>query len=119
MSQNDKITYLRLAHSGDVGDTRQLVLGGVADLDDVTALTTHLSRGANTATLTTTVLDSATRTVEVELGGAPADWLPAGPVCGLWTGKVHLEFSDGAELSWPNAPGSQIGIFVVPADALD
>lgn len=94
-------TELRLAHSGDIGDYRDVVLNGVEDLSEVASIEAHVTRGGTTATLAAQVQDVNTRTVRIFLGDA-GEWLPSGPDIGRWLGQIEAVFNDGSELTWPS-----------------
>ena len=108
------MTTLKPCHAGDVGDTRVLTLSGVADLNSVASIESHVTNGVDTtATLTTTVTDGDANEVTVALGES-GGWLPLGPTLGQWRGQVEVVFNDGAELTWPNNGRGFFTINVLP-----
>lgn len=98
----------RPAVSGDVGDTRLVVLDGIDDLTTVSSIEAHVWRNAVApVTLTTTVTDAVARSVTVQLGGA-GGWLPtAAP----GTYHIEIEVTIGSTvLTWPNGAPDQIEV---------
>lgn len=86
--------------AGDVGDTITVTLGGIANLDTVSAVEAHVwKQGSTPATLTATVLDATACTIEVALGDDEG-WL-AETTSGRWNIEYELTFGDGSKLTWP------------------
>ena len=88
--------------TGDIGDVRTVTLGGVESLTAATAVAHIAHPDGDTATLDATITDTAARTVDVALGTAVDDWLPAGPALGFWSIEVEVTFGDGSVLTFPN-----------------
>lgn len=95
--------------AGDVGDTITVTLGGIANLDAVTAVESHVwKQGAEPVTLTASVVDAASCTIEVELGDADG-WL-AETDSGRWSAEHQLTFADGSTLTWPQMGTDTIAV---------
>jgi hypothetical protein len=92
---------LQPAVQGDVGDRRIVRLDGVANLDGVDTIRAHAwRRNVADVELGVTVVDSAARTVEVDLGGADG-WLATVTEAAVWFIEVEATFVDGSVLTWP------------------
>ena len=89
--------------SGDIGAVRTGTLSGVQTLAGATAVTRirHNTGGAP-VDLTTTITNATTRTFSVALGTAVDDWLPAGPLRGVWLVEVIVTFGDDSVLTFPS-----------------
>jgi len=104
----------RPAVAGDLGDTRTVTLGGIADLTAAVSARGIVSYSADqtvTAELDATIPDPDATDITVELGGA-GEWLQtAAP--GVWLLEVEVTFADGSVLSWPQGSADTL---VVRAD---
>ncbi len=105
------MTCLQPAKAGDSGDTRIVRLDGIADLSTVSSIAVYVKQKRAKATLTATVLDSAARTITVNLGVAPTDWLPAGPARGGWSIEYEVTMTNGNIITWPNSGYDSIQVF--------
>lgn len=87
--------------AGDIGDYITVTLGGIANLDPVVTVESHVwQRPADAATLTATVLDSDACTIRVELGD-DTGWLATDATTGRYHLEHELTFGDGSKLTWP------------------
>lgn len=103
------MTALKPAVSGDVGDTRVITLNGIDDLDEVTAIEAHVwRRGETPTTLTTTVTDSATAEVTVQLGAADG-WLSDAEPGGYFF-EIQATFGSSLVLTWPQGSPDTIRV---------
>ena len=91
---------------GDVNDTINVALGGIADITGctVTGRVEAIDAPGTSATLTGSILvPVATATVKcavtINLGGA-AGWLSTAPQ-GKWRFDQNLVFPSGAKVTWP------------------
>lgn len=84
---------------GDTDDTIEVVVGGVTNLDAVTNVAGEVWSDdyPTKATLTATVLDSAARTVEVEL----STWLQTTVEPDTYNLALVLTTADGKVRTWP------------------
>jgi hypothetical protein len=98
-------TWQRVA--GDVGDTITVTLGGIANLDAVSAAEAHVWQDGGTATvLDAEVADAEACTVTVHLGGT-GEWLPTATP-GRYRLEHQLTFLDGSVLTWPQMRPDEI-----------
>jgi hypothetical protein len=93
---------------GDVDDTITVTLGGIADLDDVTAVEAHVWTTSERETLSAAVADSAARTILVQLGDANG-WL-ASATAATWLAEWQLTFADGSVKTWPAGKPDEIKV---------
>jgi hypothetical protein len=98
----------RPAVSGDVGDSRLVVLDGIDDLTTVSSIEAHVwRRGMDPVTLTAAVTDAIARTVTVQLGTS-GGWLPTAEP-GMY--NVEIEATLGSTvLTWPNGAPDQLEV---------
>lgn len=93
--------------AGDIGDSITVDLGGIANLDTVTAVEAHVwKNGTDPVVLDADVLDAAACRIEVELGDETG-WL-ADAAQGRWSIEYELTFGDGSELTWPQMKPDEI-----------
>ena len=89
--------------AGDIGDTRNVTLGGVQTLVGATAVAhvRYLADPTVIADLAATITSTTDRTVTVNLGTS-GGWLPSRPASGDWDIEVEVTFGDGSVLTFPD-----------------
>jgi hypothetical protein len=89
--------------SGDEDDTIIVGVDGMLDLSTVLAVEAHVRYGAEPkVVLAASVTDIANREVTVQLGAAPAGWLPTAKP-GDWRLTLKLTFNGiPGPLTWPD-----------------
>lgn len=105
------MTCLQPAKAGDSGDTRIVRLDGITNLSTVSSIAVFVKQKRVKATLTATVLDSAARTITVNLGVAPTGWLAAGPTTGDWEIEYQVTMANGNIITWPNQGHDSIHVY--------
>lgn len=89
--------------AGDIGDYITVTLGGITNLDTVTAVEAHIWKQGPPVVapvvLDAAVVDAAACTIRVELGDDTGWLVSAGQ--GRWNIEYELTFGDGSELTWP------------------
>lgn len=93
--------------AGDVGDSITVTLGGIADLNAVSAVEAHVWKAGTAPTvLEAEVADATACEILVHLGEA-GEWLPTASH-GRWSVEYELTFLDGSELTWPQMRPDEI-----------
>lgn len=108
MAQHDPVK------AGDKGEVRYVTLYGLANLDDVASGEAIVSSpdGSTTATLPMSVTDSANLIMKIDFGTEDTDWLPAGPVHGVWEIEYSITLDNPARvLTWPNEGYDTIRVY--------
>lgn len=111
------MTLLKKLVQGDIGDTCDVALGGIVDLNvSITHLEAHVWKGSTRVTIGATVLDPNASTVRIACGPTALDWLPAKPTPGKWYAEVQILFASGDLFTWP-APAESDGMLRTTSDA--
>lgn len=102
------MTILVPAKAGDVRDVRTIRLDDKVgdtttpfDLTNASSVRALVRLKGTKAVLAGAVTDAVGGIVEIQLGIAPTDWLPARPKAGDWQFEVEVTFNDGTILTWP------------------
>ena len=93
-------------YTGDIGETVDVILDGVDNLDLLDSIEAHVWTGDEAVTtLDVTVVSSSDRRVRVDLGATGADWLPTlvhdqGEIV-LYNLQIEVTWTDASESTWP------------------
>lgn len=100
--------------AGDKGEVRYVTLYGLPNLDDVVSGEAIVSspNGMVSATLPMMVADSANLIMKISLGEEVPDWLPSGPVHGVWEIEYSITLQNPDRvLTWPNEGYDTIRVY--------
>lgn len=97
------MTLLKKLVQGDVGDTCDVQLGGIVDLNvAISHVEAHVWKGSTRVTIGATLLDPNASSVRIACGPtAGTGWLPTKPTPGKWYTEVQILFASGDLFTWP------------------
>jgi hypothetical protein len=103
--------------AGDIGQYIDIQIGGLANLNGITAVIGRATRRGTTHTLDAAVQDTTNRIIRIQLG-APGGFLPTitvdSPRRDVWQLDAHTTWGDQTTLTIPTGRPLRLGIRPAP-----